>query len=262
MVTSWYFFETDEQGKYLRDTPSEAVIRQSVENHLTNEEQFYALNIEHWPLEGEPDVVANNLKKLKYVADLIHDCNPNLLIGFYRLLPRRDPNAAYSGAGTDQHEEWQAHNDRVAAQLQDSVDVLYPSLYVLHLGDATKTTAERWTTFAEGNLREARRVAAGKPVVPFVSLYYHPNGTRSESSNQPQNLKGWQWVEPELLLYQMLTLNEIADAFVLYNDLPTTWSNLKDAQIADAIDRFDSAQIRENARTPVRFPTPLPAASK
>ena len=241
LLASWYFFESDERNHYFLDQPSDAVIQKRVSENLTDEELFYAINIEHWELEGDLDVVQANLQKLRQVADLVHSYNPNLLVGFYRLLPRRDPSAAYLGPGTAQHDAWQAHNDRVAASLEDAVDVFFPSLYVLHLGDQNQTTAERWTTFAMGNIEEAVRIADGKPVLPFLSLYYHPNGSRDDYPALPRNLKGWQWVEPELLLYQMMKLDELADGFVLFNDLPTPWSNLVDTGLSESIQRFQSA---------------------
>jgi hypothetical protein len=248
LVTSWYFFESDEHGNYLLDEPSEAVIRQRVRDNLTDEEVFYALDIEHWELKGEPDVVEANLGKLRLVADLVHKYNPNLLIGYYRLLPRRDPHAAYRGAGSARHDAWQAHNDRVASSLEDAVDLLFPSLYTLHLGDQYRTTAERWTDYASGNLQEARRVADGKPVIPFLSLYYHPNGTRDGEPALTRNLKGWQWLEPELLLHQMIKAGELADGLVVFNDLRTDWNDLVDARLHAAIEAFHSASRNGQTR--------------
>ena len=223
LLASWYFFETDESGDFLLDEVSEAVFSKRANEYLKDEEVFYVIDIEHWALGGEPEVVDASLEKLRHVADMVHKYNPNLLIGFYRLLPRRDPYAAYAGPGTSRHEAWQVHNNQVAAALRDAVDIIFPSLYVVHLGNQDQTTAELWADYAEGNIQEARRISGGKPVVPFLALYYHPNGFHDSNHVLTRNLKGWQWVEPELLLYQMMRLDQLADGFVLFNDLPTDW---------------------------------------
>ncbi len=254
LLSAWYFFEKSPSGGYLRDFPSEDIIRQRVADELTDEETFYVLNLEGWPLTGEPLEIEANLQKLQRAADLIHESNPNLLIGYYRLLPRRDPKAAYAGDGSELYRAWQSHNDQVAAALNSSIDLFFPSLYVLHLGNETRTTAELWSTFASETIREATRIANGKPVVPFLSLYYHPNGSYEEGLYLPQNPKGWDWVEPELLLHQMLHLYQTADAFVLYNDLPTGWSDLVETQLVRSMEIVHSArQQRQIPELRVRY---------
>ena len=245
LLSAWYFFEKNPSGKYFREFPSEEIIRQRVANELTDEEKFYVMNLEDWPLTGEPQEMEANLQKLRKVADIIHDANPNLLIGYYRLMPRRDPNASYAGEGTKQFHDWQSHNSQVAAALNSSIDLLFPSLYVLHLGNNHRTTAELWSTFSSETIREATRIADGKPVVPFLSLYYHPNGSYEDGLYLRGNPKGWSWVEPELLLHQMLHLNQEADAFVLYNDLRTDWSNLVELQLVRSMEMFHSARQRQ-----------------
>ena len=241
-LTSYYFFARDESGAYVLDEPNEEVIRQRVQAELTNEELFYVIDIEHWELEGDAGSVEASLQKLGKVTSLLHKYNPNLLIGMYRLLPSRDPNAAYAGTGSEMYEEWQQHNDQLAASLGGSVDVLYPSTYVLHLGEHGQTTEERWAVYAMNSIQEARRIANGKPVIPFLSLYYHPNGVRDASRLDARNVKGWQWVEPELLLHQLMVVDEWADGVVLYNDLPVDWSTLVDHHLLEPIDMLQTAK--------------------
>jgi hypothetical protein len=237
-LTSWYFFAVDDEGEYILDEPNEAVIRQRVQEKLTDENILYVLDIERWPLDGDPSVVEASLAKLKRTAQLIHKYNPNLLIGYYSLVPERNPNAAYD-PGSDQHREWQARNDLIAASLEDAVDIFFPSLYVLHLGQDDQTTEQRWELFAAETIRETRRIADGKPVLPFLAMYYHPN---SYASDHFGNVKGWQWLEPEVLLYQLMTVHELADGMVLYNDRMADWQTIVDAELWAAIQKFRHTQ--------------------
>ncbi len=215
-------------------------MRERVQHDLTNEEMFYAMNLEHWELEGPPDVVAASLRELKRAADLIHTYNPNLLIGYYRLMPRRALGATYAGPDSEMYQRWQEENDRLSNILEASVDIIFPSLYVLHLGDGTETTEERWSIYARENINEARRISRGKPVVTFLNLYYQPNGV-TDDGLRPRNPKAWQWIEPEFLIYQLATLNVLADGAVLYDDRNQPWSQFESSGIAEAIALFHRA---------------------
>jgi hypothetical protein len=216
-MSGWFFFDERPDGTYANEHVNEPLLRERVGRMLTDGDAFHVMNIEHWEIDGTPAESAKSLEKLKRTLDLIHDTNPNLMIGLYRLLPMRNTTANSQNPDT-RFEEWQAQNDRNMSVLGPSVDLLFPSLYTLHLGDELRTTEERWAAFAEENVREARRVAGGKPVIPFLALYYHPNGNL--------NPKGWQWIEPELLTFQLLKLDGLADGVTLYNDRRTDWSRL------------------------------------
>jgi hypothetical protein len=233
LLTGWYFFERGEDGAYKRDEVSPEVIRKRVLNSLTDEDTFYAMNLEHWELDGPPEVINASLKSLKRAADLIHESNPNLLIGYYRLIPQRRPHATDDGIDSVRYQAWRVENDRIAAALEDSVDVIFPSLYVLLLGNEQITTEERWKEFATESVNEAKRLGGGKPVVPYVALYYHRNGTI--------NPKAWTMIEPELLLYQLATISTMADGVLLYDDLHRNWDAIEDSGLDEAIELFREA---------------------
>ena len=237
-MTSWFFF-TRENGIYLNDEPNEEVIKRRVEA-IEDEDQFYVMDIEHWPLDGTQATIDASISKLKRTADLVHKYNPNLLIGYYRLLPKRNANIRTIPAHVERATQWQAHNDHLAASLEDSVDILFPSLYTVHLGEADRTTEDLWQHFANSNIREAQRLSNGKPVLPFLALFYHGNNTR--------NPKAWAWVEPELLLYQMLTVHQSADGLVLYNTFRHSWNVIEDAGLVDALQMFHFAKDHQLAQ--------------
>jgi hypothetical protein len=240
-LTGWYFFEQRDDGSYINDTASESTLRQRVLNNMTNEDVFYVMNLEHWDLDGSPAETEVSLGKLKRTADLIHQFNPNLLIGFYRLLPHRDPVATYDGATSSEYQAWQSRNDHVAAALEDSIDIVFPSLYVMHRGDETHTTEERWSRYAEESVAEARRIGDGKPVIPFLALHYQPNGLDA-TNNRPNNLNAWQLIEPNFLLFQMAKLDAIADGFVLYYQSPGGGDATQPTELLDTIAMFQEVQ--------------------
>jgi hypothetical protein len=240
LLTGWYFFAQDENGVYERDEVSAEVIARRVQSSLTDEDTFYAMNLEEWELDGPPEVINASLVKLKRAADLIHEANPNLLIGFYRLMPRRRPHAAYEGADSERYQAWMAENDYIAAALEHSIDVIFPSLYVLHLGNGRYTTEELWKTYATESINEAKRIGGGKPVVPYVALYYHRNGML--------NPKGWRPVEPEFLLYQLATISTLADGVLVYDDLHRSWDSLSGEGIDEAMALF--RRIVDRGRVP------------
>ena len=236
MLFRSYFFPLV-NGKYVLDEVSEEVVKERVEKSLTNEDAIYVVNIEVWEINGVDPVPLDSIAKLRRATDLIHKYNPNLLVGIYRMLPERAPLATYSGEGSDGYKEWQARNEIIAGALLDSVDVIFPSLYVLHLGEDSETTEERWSTYANATVRETRRISEGRPVVPFLMLYYHRNGSDPET-RLPYNLKGNNWIEPELLFYQMLQLDKLADGMVLYNDRYLPWNTMVSNGLAGAMDFF------------------------
>ena len=241
-LTSHYFFPYV-NGKYILDEVNEDVVRERVEKSLTNEDAIYLVNIEVWDINGVDPVPMDYIAQLRRATDLLHKYNPNLLVGYYRMLPQRAPNATYLGEDSPAYKQWQERNDIVADAMLDSVDVIFPSLYVLHLGEDNETTEERWKTFATESIRESRRIAEGRPVVPFLMLYYHRNGF-DPTTGLPNNLKGNEWIEPELLYNQMLQLDELADGMVLYNDRYLTWNTLVTTELAGAVELFHQTRLK------------------
>ena len=79
----------------------------------------------------------------------------------------RDPNhpevKLYAING---YADWQKGNDRIAAAVLPHVDFVCPQVY--DFGDDLKV----WDWLLKGNVAEARRVAAGKPVYPFITPAY------------------------------------------------------------------------------------------
>lgn len=106
------------------------------------------------------------------------------MLGHYGIIPDQEGHywtcASYispgGGAYVTAYEAWQAQNDANYTDLHgDSLTMFCPSVYALYKpGDPSFGT---WNNYVTGLLREAVRLANGRPVFPFVWPMYHPSAT-------------------------------------------------------------------------------------
>lgn len=104
-----------------------------------------------------------NVQKLKQMADIAHDANPNVKMGFYSILPARNywaPNKNDPQALA----KWREYNVSMKP-VADKVDVIFPSLYTFY------DDPEGWVKYAKANIAEAKKY--GKPVYALVWHQYH-----------------------------------------------------------------------------------------
>ncbi|MEQ9454464.1 MAG: hypothetical protein RLN76_07715 [Phycisphaeraceae bacterium] len=178
-----------------QDEPIRARVIASMANIPRGEIMF--LDIEHWPMRGEPEVVAETVRKFNLVTQWVREARPDLTIGYYSFPPVRDYWRSIKPVDSPQYLRWQADN-RAVAPIADRVDIIYPSLYTFY------EDREGWVTYAEANLREARQY--GKPVYAFLWPQYHV-------SNQKVKL---QLIEPAFWRIQLETCLEHADGIVIW----------------------------------------------
>jgi hypothetical protein len=129
------------------------------------------IDIENWPVVGDPAAVAESVKKYTTVAQWFKTPAPSLEVGFYGLLPIRDYWRAIQDKGLPGYAAWQRENDRLAS-IAPSVDVLFPSVYTFY------EDRNGWQKYAIAQIQEARRLAGGKPVYVFLWPQYHPSNTK------------------------------------------------------------------------------------
>lgn len=136
------------------------------------------IDIEHWPTALVDDETAEeSIDKLIEVAMAFKEVNPELKIGFYRMLPVRDYFTPVNHPeGSGRWLRWQERNARLS-RLADHVDIIFPSLYVFRPdfnADGTPNHGElgRYNRYARANIEEARQY--GKPVYAFLYPYYAP----------------------------------------------------------------------------------------
>jgi len=171
------------------------------------------LDIEHWALQlGALEAVKSTQKYLAVLRQWkTHSVVPT---GYYGNIPLRDYWRAIKGESHPDYLAWQAANDRVQV-LADYVDVLYPSLYTFYVDQVG------WKTYATENIKEARRIAKGKPVYAFIWPQYHPSDPKM----------AYNWISKDYWRMQLDTLAEIADGIVIWggwdfdNNRKAEWDN-------------------------------------
>jgi hypothetical protein len=127
------------------------------------------LDVEQWPLSRvSGDQVEINLFMYQTILEWFREGAPRLQVGYYGRTPIGDNSRAILWPGDPRYMDWQRENDRIGA-LAEKVDVLYPSLYT------AKPDQEGWVKVAVANIKEARRLANGKPVYVFLWPLYDDN---------------------------------------------------------------------------------------
>jgi len=151
------------------------------------------VDVERWI--GLPDERERYIDLTQRIKALM----PNRQIGYYSVVPVRDYWRAKESSGSAKYAQWQSENDKLQA-LADKVDVLYPSLYTFYDNQAG------WVAYARENLREARRLAHGKPVYAFLWPMYH--------ESNPE-LRG-QFIPADYWRLELETVAQYADGAVFW----------------------------------------------
>jgi hypothetical protein len=178
--------------------PPEQTVR-SIGKELSGASQPVIIDIERWPLKGNPQVVKENVGKLVTILSWIKAEAPNIQVGAYGTVPLNDYWRAIRGPASKEHQAWQQDNDRLD-ELAAQLDALYPSLYTFY------PDRQGWVTYAVAQLTEARRKANGKPVYAFLWPQYHESNAKLRL--QP--------VEPEYWELQLNTVSQHADGLVIW----------------------------------------------
>jgi hypothetical protein len=161
------------------------------------------IDLEQWSMTAAPDVVASSRQKYIETLDRFHTASSNIKVGLYDVLPGRDYWRAMGPRGGAAYRSWE-HQIDVAQPIVAHVDALFPSLYTFYSDQAG------WVRYATENLRQARRIAAGKPVYCFLWPQYH------DSSDTPfALLSGDYW------RLQLDTCRKLADGVVIWGGYTT-----------------------------------------
>ncbi len=135
------------------------------------------VDIEHWPLTGGADAVAESIQKYQTVIKWFKAPSPSLKVGFYGVVPIRDYWDSLQ-EGTPRYATWQKENDGVAS-IGKLADVLFPSIYTFY------EDRNGWSQYALAQIREARRHADGKPVYVFLWPQYHESNKKLANTFLP-----------------------------------------------------------------------------
>lgn len=159
------------------------------------------IDIEQWSMDGR--AAAESRRKYIETLERFHRAAPGMKLALYSVLPYRDYWRAIGVRGRTGTQDWMTGND-AAAPIANQVDALFPSLYTFYEDQAG------WTKFAIANLREARRLAHGKPVYCFLWPQYHDSGDHPFAL-----LSGGYWK------LQLETCHKYADGVVIWGGYTT-----------------------------------------
>jgi hypothetical protein len=138
------------------------------------------IDIEHWPLVGDPATVAESVKKYQTVIQWFKTPAPSLRVGLYGVLPIPDYWKSLQEKSLPGYAAWQKENDSLAPIAQ-FVDVLFPSVYTFY------EDRNGWQQYAIAEIQEARRHAGGKPVYVFLWPQYHVSNKKLANTFLPSD---------------------------------------------------------------------------
>ncbi|MBN8555994.1 MAG: hypothetical protein J0L93_11155 [Deltaproteobacteria bacterium] len=111
---------------------------------------------------GSPTQI-QQIQEYVRAIQVIKSVCPNAKVGYYAL-----PSRAY----WNRNSTWQALNSSLAPIFEAS-DALFPSVYTFYKEGVDPTPAGENIAYIEDNMREALRLANGKPVYPFFWHRFH-----------------------------------------------------------------------------------------
>lgn len=164
------------------------------------------LDIEHWPLTGDPAVVEDSISKYATLIQWFKEAAPSVRVGYYGVAPLRDYWKSIQPMDSPQYIAWQKSNDRVASIAQ-LADILFPSVYTFY------EDQDAWSKYAIQQIREARRYDRGKPVYVFLWPQYHPAN---------KNLAGT-YLASDYWRMELEIARKYADGVVIWGGYTETW---------------------------------------
>jgi Hyaluronidase len=160
-------FEPDRywpKGAHNDDLPDPSAAQTWI-RRITARQGLLVLDLERWWLRGKDEDVREGMRRYLTVFDWIRAAGYSGPMGYYGVIPTYNRDAAMQDDGSPARAAWRKENDRVLP-LAEKVDVLFPSLYT------ADEDIVSWEKYAIADLYEAKRLARGKPVFPFLWPQY------------------------------------------------------------------------------------------
>jgi hypothetical protein len=163
-----------------KPTPDETAVRSKARAVLTEGVTAAVpviLDVEEYSVDVRSDishinrdtsVVDSNILKLEQIFGWFKSEAPMLQVGFFDVAAPVDglPVTGQQPANDDELAIWKRANTYLIPFVTH-VDALYPSLYTVD------TDPAKWVAQAQRRISETKRIAAGKPVRPFIWPQYH-----------------------------------------------------------------------------------------
>ena len=203
-------------------TPSQAAVRSRADALLAEgvtAEVPVVLDVEQYSVDARLDAshinadtsnIDANILKLEQIIGWFKDEAPTLQVGFYDVVPVEGLSAT---ATNTEVAIWQTANSHLIPFVAH-VDALYPSLYT------SVTDPTQWKTYAQRFISEAKRIAAGKPVRPFIWPQYH-DVMRSPLAGT--------YIDYDYWMLQLMTIRDAgASGVVFWGGYKTRWDDTQD----------------------------------
>lgn len=203
-IESANVFEPDRywpRGPHDDDLPDASAAQEWI-RRIRTKQGLLVLDVERWWLRGEDAPVHEAMRRYLAVFDWIRAAGYTAPMGYYGAIPTYHPEGAMQGENSAERAAWRKENDRVQP-LADRVDVLFPSLY------ASDGDVESWARRAIGTLQEAKRMARGKPVYPFLWPQY-------EGAKNPLGL---QYMPKSQWAQELEIVGQHADGMVIWGGI-------------------------------------------
>lgn len=198
--------------KHAAQLPDKSTV-QRVARELEAQPSPVVIDIEHWPLNGDPQQVQRSLSQYITVFQWFKEAAPGLAVGYYGTPPLRDYWRAINPPSSKERLSLTKDNDRLKP-LAETVDLLFPSLYTFYPDQGG------WVRYAYGQIAEARRCANGKPVYVFLWPQYHDSNRKLAGTFLPADY--WR--------LELETAKQYADGVILWggwgnNNRPAQWDD-------------------------------------
>lgn len=170
------------------------------------------LDIEHWPLQGDPNEVRRSLSKYMTVLQWFKEAAPGVTVGYYGAPPSRDYWKSLAPPTSRDGVSFARDNERLAP-LAQAVDILCPSLYTFYADRGA------WVRYAYGQIAAARRYGNGKPVYVFMWPQYHESNPSLKGAFLPADF--WR--------LQLQMARQYADGIIIWGgwggNMPMKWDD-------------------------------------
>ncbi|MGH9957480.1 MAG: hypothetical protein ACREBC_10180 [Pyrinomonadaceae bacterium] len=200
------------KGSDRKLLPSKSKTLSHIKNYYKNFAGLFAIDIERWGLTGSDDKVLANMQKYLTVLGWINEAMPKATVGYYGVVPIAGYSATQVSETHERFKDWQARNDRIVA-LGKAVEATFPGLYPVN------PNREGWVKWAIGTIKEARRIAPGKNVYPFINPRYH-----SRAKDHYVIDISFDPVPYDYFLLQLETLKQYADGVVIWDGSRRPWN--------------------------------------
>ncbi len=199
--------------KQAERLPDKEIVQQIARQAQTKPNPV-VVDIEHWPLAGDPKQVQRSLEKYLTVLQWFKEAAPELAVGYYGAPPLNDYWKSLKSPMSKEWASFARQNDQLRP-LSGAVDIIFPSLYTFY------TDRGGWVRYAYAQIAEARRNSNGKPVYVFLWPQYHDSNP---------SLKG-AFLPPDFWKLQLHMAKHYADGIVIWggwdfkSNRPAEWDN-------------------------------------